>query len=416
MNYGIIVDGYSSGAELVHEFKKLGIPCIHVQSKEKIPDVYNKTFNKSAYVRNYVFDENSNNQELFNELSHYPPLFAITGSEPGVEVADIIANRFNLNTHNPIDTTLIRRDKFLMGEQLKKAGLAYIPQFKSSICADILQWSRNLSKWPLVIKPLKSAGGDKVRVCYSEKDIIRGFDEIVNDKPNMLNLIDREVLIQEYIEAPEYAVNTVQFDGVPYLNEVVQFHKTLLENGKTIYNYAQLIPYNQCPPLLREYAFKVANILNIKFGPMHAEIFMTKSGPVLIEAAARLMGANIPSDLMKACVTHPQAYMTVLAYAKPKEFLSKIRDEPHVKKNLRIVFLISSQSGKLNKINYLDKIQELKSFYAIKLRVTDNILQTVDYDSSPGLIYLYHEDEEVLEKDFLTIRELEKNKMYELAT
>jgi hypothetical protein len=148
---------------------------------------------------------------------------------------------------------------------------------------------------------------------------------------------------------------------------------------------------------------------------MHAEIFMTESGPVLIEAGSRLMGANIPSDLMKMCLTHPQPYMTALAYARPDDFIAKFKEDPRIKKKLRIIFLISEYAGDLKKINYLDSIKQLESFYALKLRVTDRVMQTVDYSTSPGLIYLSHEDEAVLERDFLTIRNFEKNNMYEVA-
>jgi biotin carboxylase len=414
MSYGIIIDGYSSGAGLVSEFNKLGIKCIHIQSTKEIPDIYIKTFDRNAYTENYIYYKDSRNSTLLNKLSEYSPLFAIPGSEPGIEVADLIANKLNLSTHNPLETSASRRNKFLMTELLKKNGLDYIPQFKSSNYIDIIKWVRNFGKWPVVIKPLKSAGGDKVKICYSENDIIMGFNEILENKPNMLNLIDNEALVQEYIEAPEFAVNTVQFNGGSYLSDVMQFHKILIDNGRKIYDYANFVPSDQYPPALVEYAFKVAHALDIKFGPMHAEIFMTKNGPLLIEAASRLMGANIPVDLMKSCLNHPQSYMTVLAYAKPSEFLSMVKEPPKIKKNLIILFLISNYSGELKKINYLDKIKNLQSFYDIKLRVNNHIYQTVDYDTSPGLIYLCHEDENVLNNDYLAIREFEKNNMYEV--
>lgn len=414
MIYGVIVDGYSSGAELVYEFKKLGIHCLHVQSQETIPDIYVKTFNATAYAKTFIFAGDLS--KLCQELKAHNPIFVITGSEPGVELADQIGNALKLSNCNSIETSEFRRNKFLMHERLKAKKLAHIPQCKSSSLEKLLTWGEpRLKKRALVIKPLKSAGGDRVKICHTKEDIIAGFNEIMTPKPNMLGLIDKEVLLQDYIDSsyPEIAVNTMHYEGRGRLCEIWEFHKRLCYDNRKIYDYADLKFPSPYHPKLMYYALKVAHALDIQYGPMHAEILITPRGYVLIEAAARLMGANIPACLMHECLTHPQIWMMALAYGSPEEYQLATKASSRLLKHVRVVFLISTISGNFVKINHLNKIKSLASFYDIKIRLTDRVFVTTDYDTSPGLIYLCHENEEILQQDYQTIRELEKS-MYEV--
>jgi hypothetical protein len=117
---------------------------------------------------------------------------------------------------------------------------------------------------------------------------------------------------------------------------------------------------------------------------------------------------------MQQSLSAPQAHMTVSAYAKPKEFLSRASQSNEIKNHLRVLFLISKAEGKLTKINHLDKIKALPSFYDIKIRVKDQVHVTEDYDTSPGLIYLRNKNKTALEEDYHVIRELESS-MYETA-
>jgi len=125
------------------------------------------------------------------------------------------------------------------------------------------------------------------------------------------------------------------------------------------------------------------------------------------------MGANVPADFMQQCLTHPQIKMMTLLYAAPKQYKAEASVPKMLKKHARVLFLISTFAGNFVKIKHLNKIKNLDSFYDIKIRLKDKIFVTTDYDTSPGLIYLCHESQEVLERDYMTVRELEKN-MYEV--
>ncbi len=96
--FGIIVDGYSTGAGFAKEFLKYNIQCIHVQSQLNIPKVYFHTYIPTDYYTHYIFE--SNLDSLVQTLEKYKPQFVIAGAECGVEFADILCERLGLPGNN----------------------------------------------------------------------------------------------------------------------------------------------------------------------------------------------------------------------------------------------------------------------------------------------------------------------------
>lgn len=416
-SYAIIVDGYSTGGEFAAQLKKWNIHCIHVQSCKIIPPVYITTFRREDYVENLVCENRDDAGELVEQLKTYNPLFAIPGAEPGVELADIISNQLNLPS-NVAALSEARRNKFVMQETLAAKGLRSIPQFKSARFAEILNWALAQTAWPLVIKPLSSAGGDCVSICFSKDELQNAYDKVIRPAPNMLGLQNREVLIQQYVSGEEYVFNTVSWEGVHTLCEIWSYSHVKRGNGH-IYDCASLVNWNSLAhSALLDYTRSVADSLGIRFGAMHAEVFQTQCGPVLMEAGARVMGANLPINLLSECLNgRNQATMNLLAYADKKVFLEKATAPYRVFKNFSAVFLIANKDGTLLRFNGLEKIRSLPSFGGVKLRVTpgNKIFRTVNYETSPGMIYLSHEDNQVIAEDLRIIRALENETLYELA-
>jgi len=67
--FGVIVDGYSTGAGLAEKFLEHDIACLHVQSQPTIPKVYMHTYDPHHYQAHYVFSDDI--QLLVNELRAY---------------------------------------------------------------------------------------------------------------------------------------------------------------------------------------------------------------------------------------------------------------------------------------------------------------------------------------------------------
>ena len=76
-----------------------------------------------------------------------------------------------------------------------------------------------------------------------------------------------------------------------------------------------------------------------------------------------------------------------------------------------MVFLVNDKEMILNSYDssVLNKIKSLKSFYHAEFafKVGDKLRKTIDVRSSPGFIYLIHQDHSQIEHDYKLIRQYE---------
>jgi len=410
----VIVDGYSSGAGFARELRKFGFRCAHVQSDYEVPRVYRYTYNPDDYAITICFPKYV--KKNIEVIRAFNPEFIIPGAESGVELADFLSNELKLKTANPLFLSPARRNKFLMQEELKKNGLPHISQFCANNVQDVVAWSEKRNKWPVVVKPLNSAGGEGINYCYSSDDVKRAAEHILMRPYNMLGFENKSILVQELLEGEELVVNTVSIDGKPYLCELWRYEKYSPDPNHSTYSTMQTICYkpHQHAKIV-DYAFQVITALGIKNGPAHCEIMLTVRGPILIECAARVMGANLPFNMLSSCIRHPQAIMNVLSYVNPKHFDELWCTRKPVSKHFIVVFLISKQKGVIRSIQRgLDEIKQLPAFHSMKLalQVGDNIYPTIDYETCPGLVYLCHENKDVLDHSFSCLRIIESKRLF----
>jgi biotin carboxylase len=412
--HGVIVDGYSSGSELARAFDAIGIPTVHVQSAPVVPDVYRHTFRPDDYVAN--LSSCGDIHELAGRLAAYDPCFVVPGAEPGVELAEALAVRLEL-PRNDDRRRGARRNKHLMARALEASGVECIPHVASAELGDLLAWARRGGVFPLVAKPLESGGGDGVTICQSLADVEAAYGRIMSGGPNVFGLRNEGVLLQRYVDGREYVVNTVSHDGRHHLCELWSYAR-FQRGGCKIYDTASLVAFDEREHgAIVDYAMRVADGLGIRQGPMHAEVMVHEGVPVLIEAAARVMGGNLPMELMSACLAgRNQSRMTALAYGAPETFRALAERRYELSKRMVALFLVSDQSGRLRRVNHLEEIAALPSVAQVKLRIRpgDALRSTVDYATSPGMIYLAHEDPDVVVRDCMTIRSFERGDMYEI--
>lgn len=413
--YGIIVDGYSTGAGLAKEFAKYDIQCLHIQSKKNIPHVYKHTFDSLDYEKNFIYDDSI--ESIQQALAEYSFEFVIAGAECGIELADQLANALNLPC-NDIQLSSHRRNKHLMMERVDNYGLQSIPTFHSTELKEILNWANKQTHWPLIVKPVNSAGGEGVRICNFLEDIKEACLAITDQAINMLGFKNNGVLIQHFITGKEYVVNTVSYDGHHKVCEIWEYTRYIRSNGRQIYDTALIIDYDATKHRnILEYAMNVLNALGVKYGPAHVEILVNEAGCYLVELGARLMGANLPFALLAKCINTAQAIMAVFSYAEPRKFLDKIDLPYKILQPLLALFMVTDKKGTIKKITHLDEIKKCPSFFAMKLAVTvgQKIYPTIDYQTSPGMIYLSHSDYVQIQLDRTYIRDLEKS-MFELES
>jgi len=110
----------------------------------------------------------------------------VAGCETGVELSDAISEALHLRT-NGTKLSDQRRNKYLMGEQVRQAGVRAVKQAKARTTAEVDNFLRKFGNGPLkiVVKPVASAGTDGVFLCESRQDVHQRFKQLLG-ATNML--------------------------------------------------------------------------------------------------------------------------------------------------------------------------------------------------------------------------------------
>lgn len=262
---------------------------------------------------------------------HVPVQACIAGCETGVEVCDAIAQRLGLPNNGP-SLSAIRRNKYLMGEQVRAAGLRAVQQARVSKWEQVEEWLENFTPdpWRIIIKPLNSAGSDGVTLCENKEQLKQMFHELIG-KVNVMGLINHECVVQEFLSGKEYVIDTVSRFGVHKVTAVWEYDKRPCNGSGFVYFGMRLVsgtePYPisllysplycfSCPGgtqhgrVLMHYMKKVLDALNIVNSPGHGEVIMTSTGPCLVEVCIlrNLLLSSVPRLmllhlLMFRCVT-----------------------------------------------------------------------------------------------------------------
>jgi hypothetical protein len=298
----VIVDTFSTGLYLAYLCHLKGYRIISLTSGDiqslagMIPEGLNFTFVESiSYPSN--LDEAAAVEVLVAQLSALPwPIKVILpGAETGVELADQLSSHFGLRT-NGTSQSEARRNKYVMGETVRSAGIRAVKQLQSrtwsEIAAFLAEWQP--SPYRVIVKPMDSAGSDDVTLCRSEEEVQRAFGHILG-KVNGLGLVNESVLVQEYLEGQEYVIDMVSRDGEHKLVGIWeydrrpangasfvchgQWHRTISDNPDY---YGQLVEYEK----------KVCTALGIRNGPSHGEVKWYKEAPILVEVGSRCHGGD----------------------------------------------------------------------------------------------------------------------------
>lgn len=404
--YCVIVDAYSAGNLLAPEFNKRRLKCIHVQSTFEIWPVFVPSYRSSDFEIHLKFDGNV--ETLVQSLMGYDLLCVLAGTETGVELADHLAERLKLPGNGTVRSAA-RRDKYLMIEACRGAGLRVAHQFKSEKISNLVNWYSEIGIKKVVIKPLKSAGTDQVSICESVEEVEKSAGAILGTK-NMLGLLNEEALIQEFLEGTEYFLDTVSLDGRHHFTDIWRYQKRSINDSNCVYDENILCPSNgEKEVILQNYVRNVLDALHVNFGPAHTEVMLGSNGPVLVEVGARLDGLSVPS-LNQAAVGYSPVELTADVYVNRDAFLRTSSQPYPIIKNARTVYFTSYDEGVVKAVPGEQKVRELESYFQMRLRVSpgSQIKKTTNYFTAPGFVSLLHENPEVLEKEYTLIRGWER--------
>jgi biotin carboxylase len=394
-----IVDPYTSGSALAPELARRGYECVRVQSRAVVPEVFRSSLRPDDFSSSVQHEGDVARTSV--RLRELGVAFVIAGCEPGVELADALSEALDLPS-NGAAARSARRDKGLMADAFRDAGLRVPQQHRASQLEPLIEWARRDGRWPLVAKPSNSSSSDGVQLCRSERDLEAAFGAILGQE-NVLGLVNHEVVVQEYLSGPEYVVDTVSCGGRHRLVAIWRYHKPAPTASFIGYDAMELMPARgDVQQRLFDEARRGLEALEIRLGPAHSELIWSDAGPVLLEIGARLHGGENPG-LAGRCGALSQIEETVRAYTDPAAFTSAADPEYELTRHCRIAFLMPPSPERPGAWPRASEIEALESFHQMDLADEDEVGEPVP--RVIGWVALVHPRPEIVDRDLARLRE-----------
>ena len=403
-----IVDASSTGRYLPAALHRLGAECVHVESPE--PDVH-VSLHRDGFVDDVRHDGDV--AATASVLRKHGVSSVIAGNESGVELTDQLSVELG-TPGNGMSRPTARRNKYDMVLAMHDAGLAHAATIVSTDADEIIAWAETTAGYPIVMKPVSSAGTDNVVPCSSPEQVRAAHEQIMAsvDRYAKANTV---VLAQEFLEGDEYFVNTVSRNGKHHIVDIWRYFKCRVPGGNFIYDYDEpMAPGDPDTKTLELYTHQVLDALEIRNGAGHTEIMLTARGPVLVECAARMGGGQTPEIITRGFGTN-QVDLLALSVAKPDEF-DRLPAEYQLLQRPRFVSLMNPRNrGVIPSREAMAAVRALPSYVdAVMWHPEGHSLpRTIDVATQPGFVYLISDDPAQVVADYQELRRIERDYLYD---
>ena len=371
-----------------------------LEEYEKIPYEFDVIYEKDTY------------EKTLEEVRKYNPLLIVPGNERGVILATKLSNELGLLC-NPIENLDAITLKNEMHNRLAEKGLRSIKGKVVHNLDEALEFydSENLKE--VVIKPTYSAGSASVRICLNRDEMINSINQLF-DNVNYYGDEIEELLIQERINGTEYIVNTVSHKGIHRVTLIWKYNKVKTTEGAIVYDSCETInELSLGEAEMIEYAYKVADALEIQYGPVHGEYMIDEKGPVLIEVNCRPCGGDMPAKFLDRISGQHETDSILDSYLKPKTFYDKIHEKYRLYAHGTLKFFITPKNmiARSSPITNIEK--KLKAFHSSTLINTTYpdmyFKKTEDLNTAPGYVFLVNENKAKVDHDLNFLRDIERH-------
>lgn len=332
------------------------------------------------------------------------------GCETGVNLGEELAQLLSLPT-NDMSKAYIRRNKFHQQEAAKNAGLNSAGQKLAQSMDDCEEFLKDLKADPFaaIVKPTEGAGSVGVVKCNSPDEVREAVRETLG-AINVFGATNEGALIQEFLVGNEYVVDSVTLDGKHKIISMFAYDKRGGDSGFAYWATRLMHPSEDRVKELRDYALGVLDAVGIQNGCCHMEMIFTPRGPVLVETNCRAHGGEgAICWVAEMCIGHSQ--MTVYADSfLDRKIFDKLPVMYETQRYGSTLHLRAPASGVVKSINkeVHDKIKSMQSYRGEMLfkGEGDDIKQTLDAVTCPGLIFLVNQNQMQLMADYDAINEL----------
>ncbi|MCC9308315.1 ATP-grasp domain-containing protein [Kitasatospora sp. RB6PN24] len=407
--YVVIVDGYhlqdGEDRAFASAFRARGILPVTVMST---PAPLEKFIKKSSWHPDdfeAVHFHDGDLGKLVDIVRGYDPIGIVAGNERGVELAAELVEILMPESGNVKGSAPAQRDKGEMIRALERAGVPAPKTLSTDDPAVVARWIEDsgLSGKRLIVKPPASAGTDNVHLVEAGGDW-RGYFDAILGQVNGFSLRNDTVIVQEFLEGPEYIVDLYSVDGQHGLVDTCIYAKHDRGPRIGIYDVADFLPPDHPDvAVLAEYTKRAADAVGIRNGSTHAEVIMTAEGPRLVELAARYSGSCMMISGRLATGDN-QIHRTV-RHLLDNEFTPGFE----LVQQVRTLWLCADFEGPVRRMDILQAIQDLPTVYRMSIPPDGrSVPMTNDVTTSLGWVIQGAADWAAIEADSARIRELER--------
>jgi biotin carboxylase len=264
-------------------------------------------------------------------------------------------------TYEPLE---IMTDKILTRRFL--SGKSYSPYFKVLSSPETLNEDLNglKDKFPLIIKSPQSNGSKDVLLVENILECKKGVKQLHRKNPKI------PILVEEYLEGPQYLVEVVVFDSTITIAAIVE--QEITKGERFI-----ITGYSICPDLtveqlpgLKETVYAILGDFELRNGTCHLEIKLTKKGWKLIEINPRMAGGAM-NRMIEEAFGYSLAEQTIRLFTGLQPELTKKRE-----KAIYTQYLIVGSAGIVLKVSGCDSAKEQAGVLEVYTKVENGQLVT----------------------------------------
>jgi len=335
-------------------------------------------------------------------------------SDSGLFSSEWLGDKLNVVKHNGKPNPA-RRDKFLLNELVKLHG--NLPTVKQQLCStweeahDFAVNELNLLEEnnSCIAKPRRGVASDNVFRCYTVQELHKAYHKISDSSlfGSMKQREQNQILLQEYLQGTEYAVDIVSRNGQHKMAALWKYDKRLVNNAPFVYFATKLVDAaDRIGQLILSYVSRVLDILDINWGLCHVEVMVLDYDVRLIEVNCRQHNTDFV-PLTDCCIGYNAMDMLLMSYFD-QDTWETIPALPNIRTNGAVIHLVSFVEGIIQDFYGLDIIENLESvqYQKIYKEIGNFIEKTVDIRTDAGFIHLINDNEDTFQKDYRIIVDL----------
>ena len=244
----VLVDPYSTGCCIAEEILKRGYRVMALWTKGFSAEMKTHVPLSVGEIKYMAeVDEAATLPDtmtaVYKAAGQFRVVACLAGGEAGVDLADALSERMTLRTNGTEIPN--KRDKKLQQELIAAKGLRAVRQAGGAKFEEVEKFLKTES-YPVVLKPVESAGSDGVKLCHTFEEAKDHFHVLMDSQ--MVNGGDcPAVLCQEFLRGKEYVVDHVSRDGVHKVVMIWVYDKRPV-NGSAVRSFE--FTHGHCFPCL----------------------------------------------------------------------------------------------------------------------------------------------------------------------